>query len=330
MDNSVPFSTFAADQEKRLRLRNNFFSDISCLKKYLENPSVTDIFVVGSGEIIIKVFAKGKIFTGEKILPSKVRGIILSAAALLDKQIDPVNGIPKLEAVIPPPYNARITGLLPPWVDTPELTFRKPPREVFTLESYVENGRMTQEEYELICSYIKDRKNILIGGGTGSGKSTLTNAIIQKMVEITPNDRFYIVEDVPELQCNARDKTMIAVNPVHAAEAVRTALRWTPDRIIFGEVRYGEVANELIKAWNTGHTGNVTTIHADSCTSMLIRMEDLLREVIPGSIPKLSSTIHLCVHMAGGKQGPHVDEVLPTSGNRTDDFISLLKANNLA
>lgn len=330
MDNSVPFSTFAADQEKRLRLRNNFFSDISCLKKYLENPSVTDIFVVGSGEIIIKVFAKGKIFTGEKILPSKVRGIILSAAALLNKQIDPVNGIPKLEAVIPPPYNARITGLLPPWVDTPELTFRKPPREVFTLESYVENGRMTQEEYELICSYIKDRKNILIGGGTGSGKSTLTNAIIQKMVEITPNDRFYIVEDVPELQCNARDKTMIAVNPVHAAEAVRTALRWTPDRIIFGEVRYGEVANELIKAWNTGHTGNVTTIHADSCTSMLIRMEDLLREVIPGSIPKLSSTIHLCVHMAGGKQGPHVDEVLPTNGNRTDDFISLLKANNLA
>lgn len=330
MDNSVPFSTFAADQEKRLRLRNNFFSDISCLKKYLENPSVTDIFVVGSGEIIIKVFAKGKIFTGEKILPSKVRGIILSAAALLDKQIDPVNGIPKLEAVIPAPYNARITGLLPPWVDTPELTFRKPPREVFTLESYVENGRMTKEEYELICSYIKDRKNILIGGGTGSGKSTLTNAIIQKMVEITPNDRFYIVEDVPELQCNARDKTMIAVNPVHAAEAVRTALRWTPDRIIFGEVRYGEVANELIKAWNTGHTGNVTTIHADSCTSMLIRMEDLLREVIPGSIPKLSSTIHLCVHMAGGKQGPHVDEVLPTNGNRTDDFISLLKANNLA
>ena len=144
---------------------------------------------------------------------------------------------------------------------------------------------------ERICSYIRDRKNILIGGGTGSGKSTLTNAIIDKMTEYTPNDRFYIVEDVPELQCNAHDKTMISVNPVHAAEAVRTALRWTPDRIIFGEVRYGEVANELLKAWNTGHTGNVTTIHADSCASMLMRMEDLLREVIPGTIPKLSNTI---------------------------------------
>jgi type IV secretion system protein VirB11 len=96
------------------------------------------------------------------------------------------------------------------------------------------------------------------------------------MVEYTPNDRFYFVEGVPELQCEARDKTQREVNPKHAAEAVRTALRWTPDRIIFGEVRYGEVANELIKAWNIGHTGNVTTVYADRCASMLMRMEDLL------------------------------------------------------
>ena len=309
---SIPFSAFAADREKQARLTNNFLSDISALKKYLEDTAVTDIFVIGTGEIVTKVFAKGKAFTGEKLSPSKVRGIILSAAALLDKQIDPVGGFPKLEAVIPPPYNARITGLLPPWVEVPQLTFRKPPKEVFSLESYVESGRMRLNEYEIICSCIRDRKNILIGGGTGSGKSTLTNAVIKKMTEYTPDDRFYIVEDVPELRCSARDSTMISVNPKDAAEAIRTALRWTPDRIIFGEIRYGEVANEYIKALNTGHTGSVTTIHADSCASMLSRMEDLLREVIPGSIPRLSDTIHLCVHMAGGQNGPHVDGVMPT------------------
>ncbi|MBQ8680105.1 MAG: Flp pilus assembly complex ATPase component TadA [Treponema sp.] len=309
---SIPFSAFAADREKQARLTNNFLSDISALKKYLEDAAVTDIFVIGTGEIVIKVFAKGKVFTGEKLSPSKVRGIILSAAALLDKQIDLVGGLPKLEAVIPPPYNARITGLLPPWVEVPQLTFRKPPKEVFSLESYVESGRMRLNEYEIICSYIRDRKNILIGGGTGSGKSTLTNAVIKKMTEHTPDDRFYIVEDVPELRCSARDSTMISVNPKDAAEAIRTALRWTPDRIIFGEIRYGEVANEYIKALNTGHTGSVTTIHADSCASMLSRMEDLLREVIPGSIPRLADTIHLCVHMAGGQNGPHVDGVMPT------------------
>jgi type IV secretion system protein VirB11 len=314
------------EQQKRNRLMDNFIDDIFPIKKYLDDPVVTDIFVIGTGEVIVKKFAAGKLFTGEFVSPSKVRGIILSAAVLLDKQIDPVNGLPKLEAVIPPPYNARITGMLPPWVGSPEITLRKPPRIIFPLEDYVEKKRLSPDQYDLVCRFIRERKNLLIGGGTGSGKSTFANAVLGKMVEYTPNDRFYIVEDVPELQCGAKDKTMIAVNPRHAAEAVRTALRWTPDRIIFGEVRYGEVANELIKAWNTGHTGNVTTIHADSCASMLVRMEDLLREEIKGTIPRLSLTIHLCVHLTATKDGPVVDEVLPTAGMIQEDRLEFLRS----
>jgi type IV secretion system protein VirB11 len=301
------------ERQKRQRLLDNFIDDISALKKYLDNPEVTDIFTNSEGEIIIKKFAKGKTFTGEYLPPSKIRGIILSGAALLDKQVDPINDIPKLEAVIPPPYSARITGLLPPWVASPEIAFRKPPQIIFPLEDYVEKERLKLEEYELICKYIKERRNLLIGGGTGSGKSTFTNAVLKKMAEYTPDDRFYIVQDVPELQCEARDKTMITVSPKHAAEAVRTALRWAPDRIIFGEVRYGEVANELLKAWNTGHTGNITTIHADSCVSMLTRMEDLLREEIKGTIPRVSAAIHLCVHLTATPNGPVIDEVKPTA-----------------
>jgi type IV secretion system protein VirB11 len=317
--------TVSFEKQKQQRLYDNFIDDISALKKYLDDPEVTDIFTSGGGEIIIKRFAQGKIFTGEILPPSKVRGIILSAAALLDKRLDPLNGIPKLEAVIPPPYSARITGLLPPWVARAEVTLRKPPRIIFPLEDYVAKNRLKQNEYDLICQFIKERKNLLIGGGTGSGKSTFTNAVLKKMTEYTPHDRFYIVEDVPELQCGARDKTMIAVNPKHAAEAVRTALRWTPDRIIFGEVRYGEVANELLKAWNTGHTGNITTIHADSCSSMLARMEDLLREEIKGTIPRLSAAIHLCVHLSATPDGPLVDEVKPTALMAREDRIELLR-----
>jgi type IV secretion system protein VirB11 len=304
----------ALEAQKKQRLMDNFFDDILPLRKYLDDPGVTDIFVTGSGEIIVKIFGKGKVFTGEFMSPSKTRGIILSAANLLNKPLDPLGGVPKLEAVIPKPLSARLTGLLPPWTASPELTIRKPPKQIFPLEDYVEKGRLKQDEYDLICRYIKERKNILAGGGTGSGKSTFTNAVLKKMVEYTPDDRFYIVEDVPELQCEARDKTQIEVNPKHAAEAVRTALRWTPDRIIFGEVRYGEVANELIKAWNTGHTGNITTVHADSCASMLARIEDLLREEIKGLIPDLSSAVHLCVHLTGTKNGPLVDGVMPTGG----------------
>jgi type IV secretion system protein VirB11 len=121
---------------------------------------------------------------------------------------------------------------------------------------------------------------------------------------------------------------MLSANPRHAAEAVRTALRWTPDRIIFEEVRYGEVANELLKAWNTGHTGNITTINTDSCVSMLVRMEDLLQEEIKGIIPRVSADIHLCVHLTATPQSPIVDEVKPTASMVQEDRIDFLRGGS--
>jgi type IV secretion system protein VirB11 len=303
---------FALEKQKRIYQMKNFEEDMSAFKKYLDDPKVTDIFTGYDGEIIVKKFAEGKIFTGERLSESRIRSIILSAASILKKRIDPINGIPKLEAVIPPPYSARITGLLPPWVNYSQVTLRMPPKVIFPLEDYVRKGRLRPDEYDLICHCIKQRKNLLIGGATGSGKSTFANAVLKKMHEYTPDERFYIVEDVPELQLEARDKTMITVHPKHAAEAVRTALRWTPDRIIFGEVRYGEVANELLKSWNTGHSGNLTTIHAETASSMIGRFEDLLREEIKGVIPEVSKAIHLCVHLSTNQRGPYIDEVLPT------------------
>jgi type IV secretion system protein VirB11 len=303
---------FALEKQKRIYQMKNFEEDMAAFKKHLDDPKVTDIFTGFDGEIIVKKFAEGKFFTGERLSPTRIRSIILSAASVLEKQIDPVNGIPKLEAVIPPPYSARITGLLPPWVNYPQVVLRIPPKVIIPLEDYVQANRLKPDEYELICWYIKQRKNLLVGGPTGSGKSTFANAVLKKMSEYTPNERFYIVEDVPELQLDVRDKTMITVHPKHAAEAVRTALRWTPDRIIFGEVRYGEVANELLKSWNTGHSGNITTIHAETASSMIGRFEDLLREEIKGVIPDVAKSIHMCIHLSVNQKGPYIDEVLPT------------------
>ena len=211
---------------------------------------------------------------------------------------------------------------------SPQIAMRRPAEKVFSLEEYVEQGRLRKDEYDLICQFIKERKNILVGGATGSGKTTFTNAVLKKMVEYTPNDAFYIVEDVQELQCTARDCTMINATKRSAAEAVRTALRWTPKRIIFGEVRYGEVAEELIKSWNTGHTGNVTTLHADSASSMLTRLESILSEVIVGKLPDLTQVIHLCVHLARGQNGPYIDQVLPVKA-RTREFLDVVKEYNL-
>lgn len=317
-------------EEKERRNYENFIDDLGILKDYFLDKAVTDIKVIGTGEIIIEKFAVGKIFTGKFIPPAKVKGIIISASHLKELPIDYSTGLPKLECTLPKPYNLRFTGILPPAVEHAEIAMRRPAERIFTLEEYVKNEQLQQDEYELICRYIKERKNILVGGSTGSGKTTFTNAILRKMTEYTPNDAFYIVEDVPELQCPAHDKTFISVNKFCAAEAVRTALRWTPDRIIFGEVRYAEVANELIKSWNTGHTGNVTTIHADTASSMLLRLQDIMKEDIKGTVPDLSQVIHLCVHLnkRPGKI-PIVDEVMPIKEG-AKSFLSLIGENNLA
>lgn len=324
-------------EEKSKRIYANFLEDLGIVKEYFEDTSITDIKIISTGEIIIEKFPEGKVFTGKFITPAQAKGIILSASYLLEQEIDYSSGLPKLECVLPKPYNLRFTGILPPAVQNAEIAMRRPASKIFTLEEYVANGQLRQDEYELICQYIKERKNILVGGSTGSGKTTFTNAILRKMVEYTPNDSFYIVEDVPELQCPAKDKTFLSVNRKCAAEAVRTALRWTPNRIIFGEVRYGEVADELIKSWNTGHTGNVprwgetvTTIHADTASSMMLRMQDILAEVIKGVLPDLTQVIHLCVHLKKRPgMSPIVDEVMPIKEG-TKSFINMLRDNNLA
>ena len=315
-------------QEKQQRLYSNFLNDLGILREYFEDKLITDIKVPQSGQIIIEKFGVGKVFTGKFLPPEKVKGIILSASDMLKLPIDYSKNFPKLEATLPKPYNFRFTGLLPRCVENAQLAMRRPATRIFTLEEYVQNGQLQQDEYDLIVKYIKERKNILVGGSTGSGKTTFANAVIKKMVELTPNDSFYIVEDVPELQCDASDVTFIFVTKDCAAEAVRTSLRWTPNRIIFGEVRYGEVADELIKSWNTGHTGNITTIHADNANSMLLRMQDILAEVIKGVLPDLTQVIHLCVHLTKRPGNtPIVDEVMPVKAG-TKSLLNLMRENN--
>jgi type IV secretion system protein VirB11 len=306
-------TALSAEAQKKQRLLANFADDIAPLKHYLDDPAVTDIYTIGSGEVIIERFSRPKEYSGFFLPPSKVEAIITTCASITGLSIDKNSVFPRVETVIPQPYKIRVTGLLPPNVENPEILFRVLPRQVYPLENYVREGRLKQADYTLICDTIKQRKNILVGGSTGTGKTTFTNAILKKMSEYTPNDRFLIVEDVQELLCPAHDTCGIVIHPRHADEAIRVAMRSNPNRIIFGELRYGQVADELLKAWNTGHSGNVSTIHADTSASMIRRVEDLLREVIPGTLPDVSQTIHLCVHLAKTPRGPVIDNVLRTS-----------------
>jgi type IV secretion system protein VirB11 len=287
----------------------NLLGDLGTLLEYFDTKTVLNVYVYGNGNVQVDDFEKGLYDTEKHLSPAQRMRIVNSLASVSETPIDKWER-PTLESIIPK-YNVRTTAILPPWVESPEITFRRPADKVFTLEEYLEQGRMTRELFDKIVSHIERRSNIVISGSTGSGKTTFTNACIEKMREYTPDDRFYIVEDTPELQCRSKNKTQLYIRKEQAVMAIQTALRWTPNRIIFGELRSAEVTLELLEAWNTGHPGNITTIHADSAASTIPRIEGLLRQKITGTLPDLGDTINLIVHLYKQQGfGPIVEEVL--------------------
>lgn len=317
-----------AEEIKKERMLDNLLNDdMKEFLPYLEDDSVTDIAVVDSGEIIITQFGKGRTFTGIYVPDFIVERIIKATASLLGRPLGSYTGFPILEGRIPK-YNARITGLMQPNCIRPELQIRKPPKEIYSLENYIESGRMTQEQYDIIVQAIKDRKNIIVSGSTGSGKTTFTNAIIKKMVELTPYDNFYIVEDTPELQCEAKMKTMLQITQDDAEKAVKESLRFSPDRIIFGEVRTGIVMRELLDAWKTGHSGNVTTLHANDGASTLLRIKGMVNRYDTELADHLSEVISLVVHLKKTPQGIRVNEIFNVNED-TDNFLAGIVQHNL-
>lgn len=316
-----------AEQAKRDKWMRNLQDDMRPIIPYLEDKKVTDIAIGKGGEIIVEGIGLGKIFTQIFFDTDTILRIIKGSAAILGVPCDEKN--PAVEGVLPK-WNVRIEGIIAPYaVDMPMLFIRRPSEKIFSLEEYVKSGRLTQERYDLLVRHIQKRSNIIIGGETGSGKTTLLNAIIAKMAEYTPDDRFYIVEDAGEIQCRAKDVVRIYAAGKDTLKAVGMALRCNVSRIIFGELRYGDVVNEVLKAWNTGHTGNVTTIHADSCLSMLSRVEDLLREVIIGQLPDISQSVQLLVHLIPTKAGPIVNEIVETRPEQEKSFIDELEREHL-
>ncbi len=323
---STPAQT-AEELRKERMIDNLLRDDMKQFIPYLEDDSVTDIAVVDSGELIITQFGKGRVFTGINIPPYITERIIKATSSIIGKPLDLNTGFPLLEGIIPK-YNARITGLMRSNVINPELQIRKPCKNIYSLEDYVKHERMTNEQYNVIVKTIEQRENIIVSGPTGSGKTTCTNAIIKKMVELTPNDNFYIVEDTPELQCEARMKTTLWIPKSYAAKAVEESLRFSPDRIIFGEVRSGIVMRALLDAWHTGHPGNVTTLHANDGKSTLLRIKGMLGTEDIEMANHLSDVISLIVHLKKGTNGPVVDELFHLS-DETDDFLAGLVQNNL-
>ncbi len=314
---------------KKEKWIQNLLCDMGKIIPFLENPMITDIAIGLGGELIVEGIGMDKQFTGIYFSEAETKSIIHLCASIMGITID--NSVPVVEGTIRlPKWRIRVEGILPHTAaDTPLFVIRRPSDKIFKLEDYLEKGQITQEKYDLLIKHIKQRSNIVIGGETGSGKTTLLNAIIEKMVEFTPDDRFYIVEDASEIKCHARDVFPIWAEGKNCLKAVGIAMRCNVSRIIFGELRYGDVANEVLKAWNSGHTGGITTVHANSALTILSRIRDLLREVIPGEIPDVAQSVQLLVHMIPTRDGRIVNEVVETTQASSSSFIEELEQNHL-
>lgn len=243
------------------------FKDI---KPYLVNDDVCEIMVNDDSKIWIDTFSKGLVYTGKILTNDIVSNIIVQIANHSHKICNKDN--PLLEAEI---LNMRFQGFLSPdIVKNSSFCIRKHAKKIFNLDDYVHNKTMTKYQKEIIIQAIYNRKNIIVAGGTGSGKTTLVNALLFEIAKL--NNRIIIIEDTKELKCDAENKlALISTKTTSMEDLLRATLRSRPDRIIVGEVR-GSEAFTLINAWSTGHKGGISTVHSNSAFHTLTRIETLV------------------------------------------------------
>ena len=259
----------------------------------LSRPDVVEVMANPDGSLWVDRAGVGREKVGQ-IEQSAAETTIRLLASHMGETVTPDR--PAVAGVLPR-SGERFQGLLPPLADRPVFTIRKRASIVFTLDDYVARGILPGTGADIIRRAVVDRKNILVAGGTGSGKTTLVNAILAEPP--FKSDRIVLIEDTKELQCPAEDKVELltkSTDPrVSMTDLLRMTLRLRPDRIIIGEVR-GPEALAMLKAWNTGHPGGVATIHANSASEALQRIEDLVGEASQ-TIPKRSvaSAINIVV-----------------------------------
>ena len=251
--------------------------------KYLDDPEVNEVYINQDYSLRIDTIS-GRRKTDVILTSDTVARICKSIAGINRQVITEKN--PELGVEIRL-LQVRAQIMFPPIVSRPTFFLRKKPRQIFSLEDYQAQGAFSEKYYEIIVDCIKRRKNIIVAGATGSGKTTFLNAILKKLSEINPEHRLVILEDLPELQCSSDDVQYMTTSgnrttSVTMQDLVFISMRLSPQRILIGEVR-DKSAYDVLKAWNTGHPGGFCTIHADGCHDAFIRLELLVKEADTGS-----------------------------------------------
>lgn len=293
--------------------------DASQIVLALQDPDTVEIMVNADGRIWQEKLGQ-KIQHIGHLQSAQAEAIIKTVAGFHGKEVTRHNPIIEGEF---PVDNSRFAGQLPPIVTSPTFAIRKKAIRIFTLEQYVESGVLSRRHYDVLQDAVRDHRNILVIGGTGSGKTTLINAIIHDMVQNDPDERIFILEDTGEIQCEAANFVQYhATLDVNMTQLLKTTLRMRPDRILVGEVR-GPEALDLLDAWNTGHEGGAATLHANDALSGLTRLESLISRnpSAPKEImPLIAEAVDLVVHIARTPQGRSIKQIIEVQGFNRDKY----------
>ena len=288
---------------------------------FLEDSAIVEVMLNPDGRLWVDRLSEGLCETSQQLSAADGERIIRLVAHHVGAEVHA--GAPRVSAELPE-TGERFEGLLPPVVAAPAFAIRKPAVAVFTLDDYVAAGIMAAAQAVALRKAVAERRNILVAGGTSTGKTTLTNALLAEVSKTS--DRVVLIEDTRELQCAAPNLVALRTKDGAATltDLVRSALRLRPDRIPIGEVRGGE-ALDLIKAWGTGHPGGVGTLHAGSALGALRRLEQLIQEAVI-TVPRslIAETIDLIAVLAGRGSARRLVELARVEGLGPDGDYRLI------
>lgn len=295
----------------------------AAITRFLDDPAIVEVMLNPDGRIWVDRLSEGLADTGVTLTASDGERVVRLVAHDVGAEVH--SRAPRVSAELPE-TGERFEGLLPPVVAAPAFAIRKPAVAVFTLDDYVAAGIMTADQAVTLRTAVASRANILVAGGTSTGKTTLTNALLAEVAKSA--DRVVIIEDTRELQCAAPNLVAMRTKDGVASlsDLVRSSLRLRPDRIPIGEVR-GSEALDLLKAWGTGHPGGIGTIHAGTGIGVLRRLEQLIQEAVI-TVPRalIAETINLVAVLSGRGSARRLVELARVEGLGPDGDYHITQA----
>lgn len=303
-----------------IRIQSKLINDMGeVILEALRDPNVTEVMLNNDGSVWVDTYSSFRKIADMK--EEKAKNFINTIASIKNTPVTEEN--PDLAGELYLDIDGemkrfRFQVLISPVVPGPIFNIRKPAKKVYTLADYLEAGIIDKLWLDRLKSFVADRKSILIVGGPNSGKTTLCNAILDEINRQFPNERMISIEDSLELQCNMKNCVQLCTSYNRSMnDLLYFSMRLRPDRIVVGEVR-GKEAHSLIKALNTGLSGGLSTIHANSCREGLLRLEQLVEQANVRVIPEvIASAIDVIVFISkseNNKVGREITEVLEVVG----------------